>query len=170
MSRKQTLNGGEGKGSSKIPETSEGQDRVRRATKHGRNHKTKGTVAVEQFTGTRLDAVGAIAARRKAAYDEARKVEWRQARDQAILRDRKNEYARKGQFLITLRAQMDQAEDDHDRLKTNLRTAPENRKGEIKAAMRKIEGKLRGMQVKAVSLEARTNELDGLIFGTKVSA
>lgn len=171
MGRKQ---GGEGGGTPKIAKTPAEQDAIRRATKAGRNRNTKGTMTIEHISGTKLDAPGAIAARRKAAYDKARTQEerarWRKERDEAILRDRKNEYKRKGEALLTLRTQMNEAEDDLARLAANLEGASKERSAEIRATVRRIEGRLRGMQRKAEALETRVNELDRIIFGEKVGA
>lgn len=161
---------GEGRGSSKIAPTALQQNMVRRATKQ-RNRQTKGTMQViEHIPGTKLDAPGAIAARRKAAYDKARAQEWRKQRAEAILKDRRNEYQRKGKTLLALREQMNQTEDDYDRLRSSLKAAAKDRQVTIKAAMRKLENRLKGMQRKRDSLETRVSELDRALFGEKVSA
>lgn len=162
--------GSDGKGSSKIATTPHQQDQVRRATKAGRNRKTKGTVNVEHFieSGARLQDVGGVAARRKVQYDKARRTTWRRQRDEALLKTRKAEYARKGQAMLALRQQMNQSESDYDRLKDSLDTAPKYRHADIRSMMHRIEGKLRGMQRKYDSLDTRIKELDALIFSVKV--
>lgn len=165
--------GGEGRGTTKEIVSSDEQNALRRASKQGRNRKTKGTMQIDHTipANLRLDQVGGVRARQRAAMDKARQEEARKEfarqRTEAILRERKKEYGRKGEAMLVLRKQMNEAEDEFDTLKGNLATASDERKPIIKTRMRKLESTLRGMERRRDALKERLGVLEGMIFEGK---